>query len=137
MLVKGIIKQLPVVGKTNKYVVSIPSFKTTGSTSTGSVLNSDLVEATLCYQPGIISEYNVGDVVYIGFENDVTSSPVILGKLYLTTSPSEVRSSLQVKSVSAQNDSVLKNVSINDYSKTDIQSLFQRVSNLEKKVGNN
>ena len=37
--------------------------------------------ATICTLPGVIPNYKVGDVVYVAFEEDIVSKPVILGLL--------------------------------------------------------
>ena len=82
MVTKGIIESLPEVGS-NRFLVRIPLFESAGIGHTDDRLNTSNFEATLCYQPGNFKGYNVGDVVYIGFEADNISYPVILGKLYV------------------------------------------------------
>lgn len=63
--------------KGNKYGVRIPIFEYAGSDA------EYIEEATLCYTPGNIEGYKVGDVVFVSFENNQLEHPVILGKLYL------------------------------------------------------
>lgn len=42
----------------------------------------DLSVALICTQPGISPTYCVGDIVYVAFEKDLISKPVIVGLLY-------------------------------------------------------
>lgn len=63
--------------KRNKVRVHISSFD-----SPGIRLNTD-IDATISLPPTTTSPYKVGDVVFVGFENNSISKPVVLGKLYL------------------------------------------------------
>ena len=72
MITKGQIKQK--IG--NKYAVRIPLFESAGNPQ------EVILTATLCYDPGNLEAYKEGDIVFVGFENNQISSPVILGKLY-------------------------------------------------------
>ena len=51
-------------------------------TANGATPSNQLPVATICYQPGYPLAYNKGDIVYIEYENEDYSKPVILGKLY-------------------------------------------------------
>ena len=42
----------------------------------------ELPIALMCYAPGCKPNLSVGDVVYVGFENNQYSEPVILGMLF-------------------------------------------------------
>lgn len=77
MLVKGIIDK-----KVDNYTykVRIPFLDKIESDS-NPTLSEDLSEAPMCTIAGVHSVYESGDVVYIDFENDDLSDPVILGKL--------------------------------------------------------
>ena len=63
----------------NKFKVRIPLFESAGSSDPCILL------ATLCYVPGNLDCYNIGDVVFVAFENNQINSPVIIGKLYTGT----------------------------------------------------
>ena len=71
MLLKGIIVEY----SGNKYKVRIPTFEAAGSDK------QYIVDATLSYSPGNLKGLVIGDVVYVGFENNRIDKPVILGKL--------------------------------------------------------
>lgn len=87
MLTKGYIVELA-TKTSNKFKVRIPLFDSAGQDT---LTNEDnTVDATLCYEPSNLNSYKVGDCVFIEFENDEESKPVIMGKLY-TTSTKETR----------------------------------------------
>lgn len=75
----------------NKFKVRIPLFESAGGSGECILL------ATLCYVPGNLDCYNVGDVVFVAFENNQISNPVIIGKLY--TGPEEANTCLNTSSV--------------------------------------
>lgn len=85
MITKGIITKLPEPG-TNIFEVRLPILEKSGinhtdQSSAQSRLTSSVLSATLCYMPGMYHGFNVGDVVFVGFE-DNKIRPIILGKLY-------------------------------------------------------
>lgn len=77
MITKAIIESTNI---NNQYKIRIPKYhKLSGVTEASSY--EQLPLASVCYFPGIIPNYAIGDVVYIDFENGDLSYPVILGKL--------------------------------------------------------
>ena len=66
----------------NKYQarVRIPIYNKSYSSPTATPTD-DLAIATICTLPGVIPNYKVGDVVYVAFEENIISKPVILGIL--------------------------------------------------------
>ena len=85
MVTKGIITGVPTPSKspkTMKYIVDIYIFKDPGDKS-GSKRLSRGVEATVAYTPGGYVEYNVGDRVFVSFEDNDYGHPIIIGKLLL------------------------------------------------------
>ena len=45
------------------------------------VATERLPVATICIQPGSEAIYKVGDIVFVAFENDVFTTPIIMGIL--------------------------------------------------------
>lgn len=76
MITLGYIVRLPITGD-NLFKVSIPLFKQAGSGDSASIF-----DANLCYTPGNLNGYRVGDCVVLGFLNNYMNNPIILGKLY-------------------------------------------------------
>lgn len=74
MIQYGIIEKIDYT--TNRFLVRLPIFET----------NEDgrkiILEAVLCYQPGLYHGYNLGDVVVLGFINNHLDAPIILGKVF-------------------------------------------------------
>jgi hypothetical protein len=66
----------------NKYLIRIPVFENAGIGLTQNQLNSSIVECTLAQNPGTYEGLNPGDAVFVGFEDNLYSKPIILGKLY-------------------------------------------------------
>lgn len=79
MLARGIIEKI--YGK-NQVAVRIPLFdKSIDSTSR--TPTDSLGIATICTLPNSTPNVRVGDVVYVGFENNDIYKPVILGYVYI------------------------------------------------------
>lgn len=104
MLTKG--KIIEILWDINRIKVEVPLFTAAGSTEK-SVMN-----ATAIVTPGVTDFYKVGDVVYIGFENDEVDRPVILGKLFTGLENNEIP---EYTNLSEQIASILNIInSIND-----------------------
>lgn len=110
MVVKGIIQGI----NNNIYSVYCPYLSSFNISST--------IDATVCYQPGLKSVYKIGDSVYISFDSNDLSKPVILGqqrKENDTINVSCVSESLN----SASSISLPKNTSIGAVSSKDILNI--------------
>lgn len=78
MLCKGIIEEVSMHDNTAK--VRIPILNKMADDLDGTPTN-ELSDALIVCSPGILPIYNVGDVVFIEFEQDEFDAPVILGLL--------------------------------------------------------
>lgn len=77
MVTKGIIEQ---VISPYKFRVRIPVYNKAKSSPT-STPTDELAIAITCSPAGVISNFKVGDVVIVGFEDNMIGKPVILGYL--------------------------------------------------------
>lgn len=95
MITKAFITKVPDKDR-NKFSVRIPLLEETGNKLS---INHEYL-ATLSNTPGNTRGYKVGDAVFIGFEDNSFSSPVILGQLFLSkkyeTTAFEYLNSLEV-----------------------------------------
>ena len=75
MVLKAFVIKLP-QSDDNMFKVRIPFLE-------DNTTNEMVFDALLCNQPGEYNGYNVGDCVFVSFENDKLNTPIILGKLYV------------------------------------------------------
>lgn len=68
--------------------------------------NEDLAIAPVCSPPGIFPVYKPGDVVIVGFENDMPSMPIVLGQLFCEKNSNSL-SSVTCDSLSVEVSAVL------------------------------
>lgn len=118
----------------NKYYVRIPMFEKPGINSENSNLSRTHFSATLAHEPTIFDAYNIGDCVFVGFENNELNRPVILGKLY-KNNDKEVRGSLDAHALFIQDRAVLpKNTTIGGINWQQVQQLFAEVDYINAKI---
>ena len=121
MIFKAIIKELPEPGN-NKFVVRIPPLE-------DNTTNEFTLPALLCNQPGEYAGYEVGDVVFIEFENNKLDVPIILGKLYINVE-NKGKGFHRISRLDVTDAiSIPDNTSLGGYTVKDFFSLFQRVEN--------
>lgn len=76
-----------VIGKSqqnsNKYLVRIPIFESSGIGLTNNNLNTSISECTLSHNPGTYEALKPGDCVFVSFEDNLYGKPIILGKLFV------------------------------------------------------
>lgn len=136
MITKGIIKKIPngkriISGKTeydNVYRVFVPVFLSPGQNENSPTCAANM-DAVLCYQPGNLDSYRVGDVVFVSFENNNKSFPIIIGKLYIGEEDSTNLSNNSVLQVTQKAELPL-NTKIGDITGEELAKLFRVVSNL-------
>ena len=140
MITKAIIKKLPSGAYTedgkivynNKFDIFVPIFLNAGE-NTNSKSCAANMKATLCYEPGNVNNYKVGDAVFIAFEDNRMSKPVIIGKLYKGYEDTDTNlSTNDVLKVSSQ-ASLPSNTTIGDISGEDLAKLFRLVYNIPLK----
>lgn len=130
MITTGIIKNINVSSDTNHinnlYSVEIGILKTPISESEQATL-----ECTCCLPGGIYDSYKEGDMVYIGFVNNLLNYPVILGRIYKGTSDVEPRSLNAIDNLNVYSSASLpENTSIGDISFSDLKKNMQIMQNL-------
>lgn len=80
------ITKATIMGKSSespyKYKVNIPLLNKLPNTA-GATPVDELLDASVCIFGNSANVFEVGDVVFVGFEDHDASKPVILGKLYL------------------------------------------------------
>ncbi len=118
MIIKAIIEDLPEQDD-NHYTIRIPFLE-------DHTKNQVNFKALLSHTPGIYDSYQIGDVVFISFENEKLDMPIILGKLY---TPWDI-----VKIGSAN----FSNISSDDGKlKGSSQKLLNKISTYNTTVGDN
>lgn len=112
MITKAYITEIDITS--NKFIVEIPLFSKPGI-SQDTKLSSTSMSATLSKEPTARHSYEVGDVVYVGFEDVDLNRPVILGKLYLKDDDSKTVGGLNVKDIIVKDKATLPaNTTIGD-----------------------
>ena len=74
LVTKAIIRSINSAG--NRCVVRMPLFETAASSAPVEA------EALVNITPGMFGNLNIGDVVFVAFEENALEKPIILGKLY-------------------------------------------------------
>jgi len=75
MITKG---EVLSINTDNTLSVRIPIFESASMTR-----DNQVVECTICYNPGNLNGYKIGDIVFVAFEDNKIEKPVVIGKLYL------------------------------------------------------
>ena len=74
MITKGIVQRVDRRG--NQFIIRVPLFES------ASTVNPVSLKAYQCIVPGLYNNLYVGDIVYIGFEENAMEKPIILGKFF-------------------------------------------------------
>lgn len=94
MITKAIIKRL-CTDTDNHYKVYIPLLRKANNSEEDATL-----DATLLYIRGLENNFKVNDIVFVAFENNQYSSPIILGLLYLgKEDPDDITTNATFKSI--------------------------------------
>lgn len=132
MVTKGFITGIP--NPTDKitsikYKVDIYIFKSVGDKNSTRTTNS--IESTVAYTPGNNITYNIGDCVFVDFEDNEYGHPVIIGKL-LTKEDELFNAKKEIKNLQGQIDELKATI-------TNLNSFFLNqtaTSNTDKSSNN-
>lgn len=130
MLTKGIIIELPKYGD-NIFKVRIPIFENASNLISGTdSTNPSVVDALLCYIPGVTDFLNKGDCVFVAFEEDEYSEAVILGKLFLNNEKDNIGHH-KSQSINVSNKATLPiDTKIGDIKYSDIANAIKKLNTL-------
>lgn len=145
MLTKGIILSIDL--QENTCLVRIPIFETAGN------FYKNESTAIVCIPPGIYNGLKVDDVVIIGFEDNNSGKPIILGKLYLGVtneanssngsgvfSTLKITDTLEIPANTKINYSKNENKTYNEdsvlYSISSLNDIINAVNLLDRKIKN-
>ena len=121
MILKAYITEIPDSGE-NHFKVRIPFLE--DNTTTEMVF-----DALLCNQPGEYYGYNVGDCVFVSFENEKLNTAIILGKLYVDEVETPNYHLINELNVTSK-VTLPENTKIGNYSAKDIFKLYQSIDNI-------
>lgn len=132
-MVKGVIER---VESNYSYRVRIPIIHKVENTP-GAVATEDLPIAPVCTSPGINPTYQVGDIVWLDFENDEMGMPVIVGILY-REEPSKAIADINCSSINVEVDTTLpEDTKIGATGYKSIQALpniIDRINNIQEQL---
>jgi hypothetical protein len=74
LVTKAIIQSINAAG--NRCIVRMPLFETAANQ------NPVTAEALINIQPGIFNNFDIGDVVFVSFEENAIEKPIVIGKLF-------------------------------------------------------
>lgn len=121
MILKAYITEIPQKGD-NRFKVRIPFME-------DNTTNEMIFDALLCNQPGEYYGYNVGDCVFVSFENEKLNTAIIFGKLYIDEEETPNYHILNELNVTSK-VTLPEDTKIGSYSANDIFKLYQSVDNL-------
>lgn len=128
MLLKAIVNYISDDGYTAN--ITIPVLDGYGSYVKSNVHGR---EAIICSLPGCKPSYGAGDVVFVSFEEDETSKPVVLGTLYRQEqlSQMDINATSLVVDVNSQlpTDTYIGEIAPNNF-----QSLVDNKDNINKRI---
>lgn len=135
MVVKGY-----VIGKSstydNKYLVRIPFFESPGIDCGTDSIFSSTYECAVCYNPGTFEGYRENDCVFVAFENNRRSLPVIIGKLYVKGLEDEPAAYQHNVDMEVTNKAVLpQNTLIGEVTADDLLKALRKIEYLEDEIG--
>jgi hypothetical protein len=131
MITKGIVEEII---SPNEIRVRLPVYDRAKDTSSATK-TEDLTVAAVCGLPNCYNYVDIGDVVFVGFEDNTTYRAVILG--HLITGSAERSPTVQASFSSLNvtgNTSLSQNTSIGDVSADDVHQLLGIKDNIQKQL---
>ena len=104
------------------------------SEAVGATPNDELPVATICAPAGIMPAYNVGDIVFIDYENDDLGTPIVIGSL---CSAVKVPSHCDITATTLQVNSSANlptNTSIGEVSASSLGYVLGTDDNIQKQI---
>ena len=96
--------------------------------------DKDLSIAPICSPPGIIPIYNPGDIVIVGFENDLQNMPIVLGQLFCEKN-SGSSTSMRCDSLEVTVDAQLtSDIKIGDVEYSELKMLQGATDNIQYQI---
>ena len=123
MITRAIINKIDY--ESNKIRVRIPIYDG-AQNSKGSTSDDDLSWASVLCIPGLTIDYEIGDIVIVGFEDDDIGKPIILGYLRLANGISdEARISVNLNNLIV-NDKLSTSTNVK-FGKLTYEQIFNKV----------
>lgn len=104
MILKAIVESYP--DENSRVRIRIPKFHKLKNVAT-STPTDELPFAPTCSLPGIKPFYTPGEIVFIDFENDDPSKPVVVGKLNYKSDTSNSISDITASTLKVQSNTIL------------------------------
>lgn len=125
MITRAIINKIDY--ESNKIRVRIPIYDG-AQNSQGSTSDDDLSWASIMCLPGLTINYEVGDIVIVGFEDDDIGKPIILGYLRLANGESDKAKIFANLDSLVVNDSLSTSTNVK-FGKLTYEQIFNKVEN--------
>ena len=118
----------------NLFEVRLPIFEKAGSSKTSPALAGSLFMANLCYNPGNLNAYKVGDCVVVGFIDNRYDQAIILGKLYTGDETEATNFSFANSLKVVESAQLPENTTIGGVSLDSIVETIRRTDNLSDRL---
>lgn len=129
LLTKAFISKLPDEGS-NIYQVRVPLME-------DNTQGEAIYDATCCASPGTFNAYQVGDCVYVDFEDEEITTAVIMGKLVTEEIEEENNVYTSINDLNVTGRTVLpEDTTIGGYTISDLVSMINTASNSANSVTN-